>query len=55
MLEIGTRIFHKQSKQNGVIRDLWNHEADLPVGYLVVTDDGIHHVCLEEDFEIVTQ
>lgn len=60
MLEIGTRVFHKKSKQNGYISDMWNphvvnphvYKETSPMGYDVVTEDGVHHTCLEEDFEI---
>ena len=48
----GTRVFHTKSEQYGVIEDLWNNHSPYPTGYLVVTDDEIHHICLEEDFEI---
>ena len=46
----GTRVFHTKSEQYGVIEDLWNNHSPYPTGYLVVTDDEIHHICLEEDF-----
>lgn len=52
MIEKGTKVFHKESKQNGIIGDVWNQHSPYPTGYLVITDDGIHHICLEEDFEI---
>ena len=53
MIEKGTKVIHKASKQQGVIQDLWNNHSPYPTGYLVLTNDGIHHVCLEEDFEVI--
>ncbi len=55
MVEKGTEVFLKKSKQNGVIRDVWNHQTELPTEYLVVADNEIHHICLKEDFEIITK
>ena len=52
MIEKGTKVFHKKSEQNGIIGDMWNQHSPYPTGYLVITDDGIHHICLEEDFEV---
>lgn len=53
MLSKGTKVFHKASNQKGTIGDMWNQNSPYPTGYLVITDDGIHHVCLEEDFEVI--
>lgn len=62
MLGIGTKVIHKASNQNGIIFDMWNphtanplvYKVDAPIGYEIVTDDGLHHTCLEEDFEVLT-
>lgn len=61
MIEIGTKVINKTSNQNGIITSKCNlyelhpsiyKEKDF-YGYEVITDDGIHHICLEEDFIVV--
>lgn len=64
MLKVGTKVYHKKSQQNGVIRDAWKapivhpvlHKTDdLPDGYRIETEDGVSHICIEDDFEVVAE
>ena len=58
MFKIGMKVLHKATKQNGIITDKWNphlinpvvFNKDTPTGYKIVTDDGVSHICTEDDF-----
>lgn len=60
MFEIGMKVLHKATKQNGIIADKWTphlinpvvFNKDTPTGYAIITDDGRTHICTENDFEI---
>lgn len=60
MLKIGMKVLHKATTQNGTIADKWNphlinpavFDKDTPTGYAIITDDGVTHICTENDFEI---
>ena len=61
MLEVGTRVVHKASGRKGHISDAWNpyytnprvFRKDTPTGYEITTDDGMCHICSEDDFEVI--
>ena len=60
MLKIGIKVLHKATNQNGIIADKWNphlinpavFDKNAPTGYAIITDDGVTHICTENDFEI---
>lgn len=52
MLEIGTKVIDKASNEKGIIASTYN-KGEYPMGYEVITNDGVHHICLEEDFVVI--
>lgn len=58
MMQIGATVILKSNNQKGIIADKWNphlinprlFKTNAPAGYRIITDDGVNHICIEEDF-----
>lgn len=61
MVNNGTKVVLKSNGKAGYIKSSWNanninpkvFSINSPIGYNVSTNDGVDHICLEEDFSII--